>query len=133
MTMRELKPRIAAIGAAAAEVVARAEREQELEEAARLALEKIPVKDAMTKLLAQLDTELNAALQVALERFLGEPVIDPERQVRGRLTHGQYEGDPGLTYFMGETPILWVGQAAITREGDFLRAERQIRQLLEPA
>jgi hypothetical protein len=117
------------IGAAAAAMLREKEREKELEEAARIAAERIPLKDALQKLTAQLDAELEHALQAAVESFIGGPVTVPEL-LRGRLAHAQYEGDDGLTYFIDGTPVLWVGPAAIEREGDTLKATRSIRPLL---
>lgn len=101
-------------------------------EAAQRAMEdevaqRLPMKDALKKLTMQMDGELNAALQVAIERFLGGPVSDPEI-LRGRLTHANI--DDGLVYAIDGTAVLWVAPAKVWRDEEVLRAERPIRQLL---
>lgn len=84
---------------------------------------------AMRELTAQLDAELEARLKTAIEAFLKAPLDDPET-LRGRLGHIDQVGDEiSRTYLMDGTPVLWVGPAAITREGDTLTAKRDIRQL----
>lgn len=115
-------PIVAALRAAAA-------KEAEEERVFREAAEKLPVKDAMRRVLLRLESELNAELQEAVERFLGGPLAEPE-QLRGRLMHAQLEGDEGLTYFVDRVPILWVAPSKIERDGNLLRVERPIRQLL---
>jgi hypothetical protein len=119
---------LSAISAAAAAVVDKAQQEADQRAMEKEVAERLPLKAAMRDLLAQLDAELNRQLQAAIERFLGAPVTDPEI-LRGRLVHGHYPDDPGLTYLIDDTPILWVGEAAIQREGDELKCTREIRQL----
>jgi hypothetical protein len=97
----------------------------------REVMERIPIKDAMRDLMAQLNAELEANLKTAIEAFTGEPLTDPE-VLRGRLHHVARQGDEdaGLTYFMDGVAILWVGPAAIIRQGDVLTANRSIQQLV---
>jgi hypothetical protein len=121
--------KLSVLGAAAAAMLRDKQRAQELEEAARIAAERIPLKDALKKLTDQMDAELNRELQTAVERYLGAPVTDAEL-LRGRMVHVQIPGDEGLTYCVDSTPVLWVGPAAITREGDTMKASRSIQQLL---
>ncbi len=95
----------------------------------REAMEALPLKQAMRSLLRQLEDELNAQLKAAIEAQLGHELTDPEI-LRGRLTNVTVEGEKGTTYCLDTVPLLWVGEAAITREGDTLTAKRDIRQLV---
>lgn len=95
----------------------------------RAAAEKLPLKQAHRELAKKLTEDLDAALNVAVEAFLGVPLTDPE-VIRGRLTNVTIEGEPGETYCLDGVPLLWAGPVSTTREGDTVRAERQLRQLV---
>lgn len=97
----------------------------ELDEIARQAAEKMPLKAAHKELAAKLTADLDAALQAAVERYLGHPLTDPEIVV-GRLTNARVQEDAGETYCMDGVPILWAGDIVIERVDDTLRAHRQL-------
>lgn len=93
------------------------------------AAEKIPLKDANRELAAKFTADLDAALQVAVERYLGHPLTDPEVVV-GRLTNSTVQGEEGEIYCMDGTPILWAGDITIERVENTLRGSRKLEQLL---
>lgn len=95
----------------------------------RAAAEKLPLKDAHRTLAKKLTEDLDAALLVAVEAHLGEPLTDPEI-LRGRLTNVTVEGEEGETYCLDGVPLLWAGPVSTTREGDTVRAERKLQQLV---
>lgn len=95
----------------------------------RAAAEKLPLKEAHRTLAKKLTEDLDAALHVAVEAYLGVPLTDPE-VIRGRLTNGTVQGEEGETYCMDGVPVLWAGPVTVTREDDTVRAERQLRQLV---
>lgn len=95
----------------------------------RAAAEKLPLKEAHRTLAKKLTEDLDAALLVAVEAHLGEPLTDPEI-LRGRLTNVTVEGQEGETYCLDDVPLLWSGPVTVTREVDALRGERQLRQLV---
>lgn len=123
-----MKPKLNGITAAARAVIDKAAREQELDEAARIAAEKIPLKDAAKALMQQMDQALERELAEAVRRFLKVEVTDPELQVAGRLKHAGVGED--LFYLMDDTPILQVASAVVERDGYTLKAHRPVRQLL---
>lgn len=94
----------------------------------REAAMKIPIKEATREVARRLLADLDAALQLAVERYLGQPLTDPET-LRGRLTNATYEGEEGETYCVDGVPVLWAGPASIVRDGDSVRGNRQLRQL----
>ena len=89
---------------------------------------KIPAKEAAREVGRRLQADLDAALQVAVERYLGHPITDPTILV-GRLTHVSRQGKEGTTYHVDGVPVLWAGLASIVREADTVRGERQLRQI----
>jgi hypothetical protein len=103
-------------------------------EAGRAVIEGLPVQQALRELERQLDEELEAKLQQAIETQLGAPLVDPEI-LRGRLGHiDTAEGDEkgARTYVLDGVPILWVGviSRVISMEEDELTATRDIRLLV---
>ncbi|MGE4243702.1 MAG: hypothetical protein AB7E83_24860 [Ramlibacter sp.] len=125
-------------------VVDGAANDSALDEAvAREASLKIPLKEAMREGARELAAQLDAELQVAIERALGEPLIDLQRQVKGRLTAHPDPIDPwdpmqrasgGETYAFDGKAILWAGPVKTERFGDrgneHMRVTRQLRHLL---
>lgn len=98
------------------------------DEIARAAAEKIPLKDAHRDLADKFTAALDAALQVAVEKYLGHPLTDPEIVV-GRLSNVRIEGEDGETYCMDGVPILWAGDPVIERVENTLRGERKLLEL----
>jgi formylmethanofuran dehydrogenase subunit B len=98
----------------------------------RAAAEKMPIKDAMREIARNLVADLDAALQIAIDRFAGHPVTDVE-EIRGRLTHVVIAGheDEGTTYCVDGVPVLWAGPVSMERDGNMMHGERKIRQLIE--
>lgn len=106
----------------------------EMTEIERAAFEKIPLRDAEREIAHHLAGELDAALQAAVERFVGAPVTSPE-QIAGRLTHFSPDNNPqlGATFCMDGQPILRAGPITIQRHGDELHGSRQIEDLAPEA
>lgn len=101
----------------------------EMTDIERAAAEKMPVRDATREVAKHLQADLEAALQAAIEQYLGAPITDPEI-LRGRLTNVTVEGQEGETYCVDGVPVLWVGPVNMVREGDTIRGERQLQQLV---
>lgn len=95
----------------------------------RAAAEKLPLKEAHRTLAKKLTEDLDTALHLAVEAYLGVPLTDPQ-VVIGRLTNVTIEGQEGETYCMDGVPVLWAGPVTTTREDDTLRGERPLRQLV---
>jgi len=103
----------------------------ELDAAREVAL-RLPIKEAMRTLSTKLAADLDAALKTAIERFLGEPLLDLEI-LRGRLTlHPDGidtpKEDRGETYAMDGKAILWAGPVRVERDGDNMKASRGFKQ-----
>lgn len=133
--------KVAAIPAAVSEQI----HVVELTAAEREAALKLPIKEALRELSQRTQTELNDHLRLMIEAYLQTDLVDPERQVRGRLsvvatsrplTDGESVLVPpeqrGDTYWMDDTPIMWAGPVALSRVGDEMRADRSIRYYLQP-
>lgn len=117
-------PKLNAISMAAGAVIEKAAREQANREAAYL----MPIKDAMRTLADNLRHDLDAALEVAIERQLCHPIGDVEA-LRGRLEVITVEGEEGETYHLDGVPILWRGPVALERDGDEMRASQTLKHL----
>lgn len=120
--MKKLNP-IAAAAAQTIEVI-------ELTAIEREAALKLPMKRAAREVGKALAADLDRELQVAVERFLGKPVTDPEA-VRGRLAHAHVTGEPdAVIYCMDAVPILYVGPITTQLDGDDFKGSRVLRHLL---
>jgi hypothetical protein len=116
----------------------------ELDAAMRQAALKMPIKDAMRECATVLQQQLDAQLLTAIERHMGEPLTEPERQVRGHLSAvdgvdadgapTQAEDERGTVYAMDGVPILWAGPVRLERQGgpgdERMSAHRPLRHLL---
>lgn len=100
----------------------------EWDKIAQAAAEKMPLKDAQRQLASKLTADLDAALQAAVERYLGHPLTDPQFIV-GRLTNVRIEGETGETFCMDGVPILWAGDPVIERVENTLRGVRELLEL----
>lgn len=124
-----LNKKLSVIGAAAAAVVERAELEVRRQEAAREAALRMPIKDAMRELHGKLQADLDAALQLAVERRLGAPLTDPDA-LRGRLEVAGPDEEGADTYILDGVPLLWAGPIGLSRDGDAeMGATRTLRHL----
>lgn len=97
---------------------------------------KMPIKDAMRDLAVQMQQHLDAELQTAVERYLGEKLTDPE-VIRGRLVHAHppvlkeaAAGDACTIYCMDGIPILKAGEQVLERRGEAIHAFQLVEQLL---
>lgn len=100
----------------------------EWDKIALAAAEKIPLKDAHRQLAAKFTAELDAALQMAVERYLGHPLTDAEAIV-GRLTNVRVQSEAGETYCMDGVPVLWAGDVVVDRVDNTLQGSRELVHL----
>lgn len=121
--------------AVAAELKAQRDaREAELDAAARIAAERMPIKDAMKQIGEQLARDLDANLQDAVQRLLRTPLADPQ-VLRGRLHCYPDRPDKpaeerGETYVLDGIAILWAGPVQLERDGMEMKGVRSLRHLL---
>lgn len=127
--MRFSKPKLSAVGMAAALVKPPEPKPLQVVEFSdieREVAERLPLKAARRQVEIKLQAELEAALQVAVERHLGHAVTQPS-EIMGRLSHAERRG--GLMYFLDRTPVLWVGPVHWERKDDTVTGERLLQQI----